>query len=554
MTDFPRHEELTALLNAFCNTALTVEEAARLERLLSESNDARQMYLQYMDLHAALQWEVGSRAEAGSKSHSSAARNSPGRDMILLRRPRAEKQKARPCSGFMAPIKPHAARLVATGAAWFAMACLAVGAAALIVLVCIALSGGPKPADLANTPQNLPSPRSGRGAEGEGISKSGLPAPRSAATSPVVARLAAADCQWVDPESALGEGALLAAGQKLELASGQVEIVFQSGAEVNLHGPAIFENRVGQQRFSDDRTAQRPRGHAGVARLYGPLADGGDGGPGDGIQRRRLGRRTQPDLRRRGRGRSAVGQRAAHAALGVGQSIEVEPGTPSVIARIEPGDGTPAFKFPTIEPPSSHDYADASQGHAHIRVLRGRPQLASGPVEVLLDGKGQSKPDSPGESFFFAINTSGMILLDLGRKIPVKKVNTYSWHHRHDLPRDHVRATQKYYLYGSLARRRPAADGNLAAAGWTLIAQVNTDEFFGFPRRAARPAQQAVSITATDGGPIGEYRYLLWDVRPTRSDALHVLATTRFTASLMFMGWNSKNLLKGSNCHVQIES
>ena len=114
--------------------------------------------------------------------------------------------------------------------------------------------------------------------------------------------------------------------------------------------------------------------------------------------------------------------------LSAGESIEVEPGTPSVIARIEPGDGTPAFKFPTIEPPSADDYADASQGHARIRVLRGQPQFDSGPVEVLLDGKGQSKADSPKESFFFADYSSGMILLDLGEKIPVKKVNTYSWH------------------------------------------------------------------------------------------------------------------------------
>ena len=84
-----------------------------------------------------------------------------------------------------------------------------------------------------------------------------------------------------------------------------------------------------------------------------------------------------------------------------GEAIEVEPGSPSVIARIEPGDGTPAFRFPTIEPPSSKDYADASQGHAHVRILRGCPSFDSGPVEVLLDGRGQSKADSPGESFFF---------------------------------------------------------------------------------------------------------------------------------------------------------
>ena len=211
--------------------------------------------------------------------------------------------------------------------------------------------------------------------------------------------------------------------------------------------------------------------------------------------------------------------------LGVGESIEVEPGMPSVIARIEPGDGTPAFKFPTIEPPSNKDYADASQGHAHISVLRGKPQLTSasglgsGPVEVLLDGKGQSNADAPPESFFFANNSSGLILLDLGKTIPVKKVNTYSWHKSREAPQKHVRAVQKYYLYGSNRATPPGADGNLAAAGWTFIAQVNTDEFFGFPQWEARPAQQAVSITAANGGPIGEFRYLLWDVRPTVSEA-----------------------------------
>ena len=148
----------------------------------------------------------------------------------------------------------------------------------------------------------------------------------------------------------------------------------------------------------------------------------------------------------------------------------------------------------------------------------GGPKPDGGPVEVLLDGKGQSQADSPHESFFFDNNTAGMILLDLGRTIPVRKVNTYSWHQRLGHPDNRVRATQKYRLYGSSRATPPSADRNLAAAGWTLIAQVNSDEFFGFPRYAARPAQQAVSITAPDGGSIGEYRYLLWDVQPTESD------------------------------------
>ena len=248
---------------------------------------------------------------------------------------------------------------------------------------------------------------------------------------------------------------------------------------------------VGQQRFSHDRAAQRPRGHPAVARVYRPLANGGDRGPGDGIQHRRLGRRSQPDWRRRGGGRSAVGQRAQAApprrgrvdrgraghAVGhrpdwrrrgggrsaVDQQARAPPpgrgqvdrgraGRRSVIARVEPGEGTPAFKFPTIEPPSNRDYADSSQGHANISVFRGQAgggERPSGPVEVLLDGKGQSQADALSESFFFANDTSGMVLLDLGKCIGVKKVNTYSWHQHAKLASDRLRAMQKYCLYGS---------------------------------------------------------------------------------------------------------
>ncbi len=345
--------------------------------------------------------------------------------------------------------------------------------------------------------------------------------------SAFVARLAAVDCQWVDPEAALGDGALLSAGQKLELASGRVEIVFQSGAKVTLHGPAIFEIQSANSGFL---TIGRLSARAATPQSHGFTVHSRTAATVD------LG--TEFNIVALDDGHSQIGvvegavevqltNGRERRRLGVGESIEVEPGTPSVIARIEPGEGTPAFKFPTIEPPSANDYADASRGHAHISVLRGHPYYAvnkagaivrSGPVEVLLDGKGQSTPDAPNESFFFADSASGMILLDLGQTVPVNKINTYSWHRCGFRLHDHTRATQKYYLYGSPRATPPGADGDLAAAGWTLIARVNTDEFFGFRRMAARPEQQAVSITAASGGPIGKYRYLLWDVRPTPSD------------------------------------
>ena len=337
--------------------------------------------------------------------------------------------------------------------------------------------------------------------------------------SPFVARLAAADCEWVDPESALHENAMLVAGQKLELASGQVAIVFGSGAEVNLRGPAIFTIESANSAFLTlgqlSARAATPEAHGFT--IHSRTAAAVDLGTEFGVKASEDGHSRI--VVATGAVEVQLANGRARRRLGKGEAIEVEPGRPSVIARIEPGDDTPAFRFPTIEPPSNKDYADASQVHARISVLRGIPHADNGPVEVLIDGKGQSNADSPPESFCFENNSSGLILLDLGRKISLKKVNTYSWHRCWNRPIDHIRATQKYDLYGSPGPALPSEDGDLAGAGWTLIARVNTDEFFGFPRQAARPAQQAVSITTAEGGVLGGYRYLLWDVRPTRADA-----------------------------------
>ena len=54
-----------------------------------------------------------------------------------------------------------------------------------------------------------------------------------------------------------------------------------------------------------------------------------------------------------------------------------------------------------------------------------------------------------------------------------------------------------------------------------LLARVNSDESLGVSVPRNRPEQQAVSITAVDGA-IGEYRYLLWDVRPTPRETVNV--------------------------------
>ncbi len=178
--------------------------------------------------------------------------------------------------------------------------------------------------------------------------------------------------------------------------------------------------------------------------------------------------------------------------------------------------------FPTIKPPSDGDYADASQHRASIRVVQGKLASDSGPVELLLNGRGQSTSDAPGESVFFANNQKGRILFDLGKVVTVREINTYSWHKYEMVPPGHPRRNsrtiQRYVLYGYEGEAPPPTKGEPAACGWKLISRVNSDAFFAVLPRVEWPAQLAVSITGKEGR-IGRYRYLLWEVHPTHVDA-----------------------------------
>ena len=141
-------------------------------------------------------------------------------------------------------------------------------------------------------------------------------------------------------------------------------------------------------------------------------------------------------------------------------------------------------------------------------IADGRRDLTGGELEKLHDGRLPSEADEPQENFFFRPGANGgRLLLDLGRLIPVRKVNTYSWH-------PGLRGPQVYRLYGSQGpaegfTAQPKADVDPLTCGWTLVASVDT-----------RPAQgegggQYGVCTFNPEGSIGEYRYLLFDISRT---------------------------------------
>lgn len=332
---------------------------------------------------------------------------------------------------------------------------------------------------------------------------------------------------WVAAHTNVRQGDLLRAGERIELADGSLRIDLLNGAQVRLAGPAIFEIEsllsavltMGRARV----TADTPESKGFTVRTRtGRIVDLGTEFIAEAL----------PD----GRCRIGVtsGEVKFHLAnsvdgqlLRAGDLMEVEPGDRQVVTRIERGDESPEFRCPTIEPPSADDFADTSHGRAGIRCVKGRlyenprTRTSSGPPEMLLDGKGQSGPDAPRESLYFFDGETGGVLIDLARQATVKKVNVFSWHlcrnpgFPADLREAHrERAAQNYVLYGHAGDEPPEVGDDPAAAGWKLIARVNSDDYFGLAG-IARPAQQASSISSARGA-LGRFRHLLFVVQPTK--------------------------------------
>lgn len=195
-----------------------------------------------------------------------------------------------------------------------------------------------------------------------------------------------------------------------------------------------------------------------------------------------------------------------------------------IVLTIEAGDATQKCDYKTIGRPLDHDYADASNENVVLKAI-GPLDGRSGGIDVLRDGDGQSNPDAPSESLLFRDGARhAFLLMDLGRVVPVTKINTYTWAQDNRFGDDirlHGRAPQRYVLYGSASQTAPPSDGDLSKSGWTPIAIVDTDAWFQVPQKGTwnnRPPQQAVSITSRNG-PVAKVRYLLWHVFPPKNGA-----------------------------------
>jgi len=178
-----------------------------------------------------------------------------------------------------------------------------------------------------------------------------------------------------------------------------------------------------------------------------------------------------------------------------------------VAERNQNEDATARFKFKNVPSPSKSDAAT----RASFTIVDGQRDGNGGEIEKLHDGRVPTEEDQPSECFFFSAGTDGgRLLVDLGSTTEVMQVNTYSWH-------SNTRAPQLYKLYASAGKTddfkaQPKKDTDPEKCGWKLLGKVDTR-----PKEGEGGGQYGVSVADSEG-PLGNYRYLLFDVSQTEDN------------------------------------
>jgi hypothetical protein len=181
----------------------------------------------------------------------------------------------------------------------------------------------------------------------------------------------------------------------------------------------------------------------------------------------------------------------------------------TTVERNQDDKATADFKFKNVPSPAK----DHAARKAKVKIVDGENDENGGGPGQVNDGKLPSEQDQPDSNFFFGQNTDGgRLLIDLGKEIEIKQINTYSWH-------PNTRGPQVYKLYASDGtgkdfKAEPKRDTDPEKAGWKLVAKVDTR-----PKdKDDQGGQYGVSTADSDGKAIGKYRYLLFDIKQTEGD------------------------------------
>ena len=228
---FQRESELFELLAAWCDGTMDQTGRRRLEERLASDAEARQQYIEYLDMHARLYWDRRSPALAASLL---TAFETQEVDMASICRSRAAAVQARRASERTSPIRSLVRRAspirIGAGVAAVALLALAIvwGMHRNWTLFPTSEDGGPKPGS-GIARQNPPG-------------NDALSAPVAESDAPAVAELSRlAEVRWTDSHCSFSPGDKLRAGQILRLASGVAEIRFSVGVRMVVQAPAVLE-------------------------------------------------------------------------------------------------------------------------------------------------------------------------------------------------------------------------------------------------------------------------------------------------------------------------
>ncbi|MBI5388633.1 MAG: hypothetical protein HZA90_28560 [Verrucomicrobia bacterium] len=175
-----------------------------------------------------------------------------------------------------------------------------------------------------------------------------------------------------------------------------------------------------------------------------------------------------------------------------------------VAERNDAAAATSGFRFKNVPSPSRNDAGTP----AKFSLIDGRRDSNGGDLDKLSDGQVPVDEDEPRANFFFRAGTDGgRIVVDLGRAIDLKQINSYSWH-------PGTRGPQVYVLYASDGKADgfnagPTRGTDPTACGWKRIAQVDTR-----PKDGEGGGQHGVSVSDS-AGTLGAFRYLLFDISRT---------------------------------------
>lgn len=187
--------------------------------------------------------------------------------------------------------------------------------------------------------------------------------------------------------------------------------------------------------------------------------------------------------------------------------------------------GNGSWKFPTIPRPSRSDIAH----HSRISLAGNKGEMSCLSPDGLHNGVLPWEGKQTRDFFAFSnFNTdNGKIVMDLGKIQPVFAVVSYSWQAAYEGSRGQqtisgagreilndgvngARAPQVYTLYGSSAEHPDPY--TLSAKAWVKIADVDTR-----PDKTGEhwDGQYASLIKDSQGQSIGNFRWLVWDVKRT---------------------------------------